>query len=323
LRKPRLAVALAALAVAAGWPSGASAHDVTLTGTDMDVGIRDYNGFAWTVELKGRIRCSGADVTNMGITFEMIEQYTQIGGGAVVVEPPPNVFHTGTVFLPPGVYRVTFGVAVCRSTQDMPEGHQGDHGEGATEPLRTTLTLPDCRRRTRTPVTPGAAMRSPLVPVVGNGGNTDMRAPCPARMCDAIASASRGWPLVPVGPGAGVPAPCSTIAVSRPNVPVEIVCGPGAMAARPAPLVPVRGGPCTGRLDLVGSSAGVANASASRVLGSKRFRIRRGTLRAVRVPLKPAARRTLNLTRVLRVRAVVRTKAGRRKSRPFTVIKRR
>jgi hypothetical protein len=148
-----------------------------------------------------------------------------------------------------------------------------------------------------------------------------MRAACPARMCDVLASGSRVSPLIPVGGGAGVPAPCPTISVSGSNVPLEIVCPPGALAARRAPLVPVRG-PCVGRVDLVGTSAGVANASASRVVGTKRFRIRSGTVRAVRVPLKPAARRTLNLTRVMRMRAVVRTGGKVKKSKPFTVFKR-
>jgi hypothetical protein len=283
----------------------------------MDLGVRDYNGYAWTVEVKGRVRCSGAEAANMGITLEMIEQYTQFGGSAVVVEPPPNVFHTGTVFLPPGKYRVTFGVAVCRSTQDMPDGHEGDHGDAGTNPLRTTLTLPDCRRQTRRPVTP--AMRSPLVPLVGTDG--DRRAACPGRMCDVLASGSRSRPLIPVGGGTGVPAPCPTIAVSGSNVPIEIVCGPGALAARLSPLVPVRGA-CAGRVDLVGTSAGVAHASASRVVGTKRFRLRGGSVRAVRVPLKPAARRMLKLTRVLRVRAVVKSNGKRKKSKPFTIIKR-
>jgi hypothetical protein len=317
LKRLHLAVALVALAVAGGTAVPASAHDVKLLGTDMDIGVRDYNGYSWTVEVKGRVRCAGAEEANLGITLEMIEQYTQFGGGAVIVEPPPNVFHTGTVFLPPGKYRVTFGVAVCRSTQDVPDGHEGDHGAAGENPLRTTLTLPDCRRQARTPVRP--ALRAPLVPLVGT--ETDRRAACPGRMCDVLASGSRARPLIPVGGGTGVPAPCPTIAVSGSDVPIEIVCGPGALAARRSPLVPVRGA-CAGRVDLVGSSAGVANASARRVVGTKRFRLSGGTVRAVRVPLKPAARRTLKLTRVMRLRAVVRTGGRLKKSRPFTVLKR-
>ena len=55
-------------------------------------------------------------------------------------------------------------------------------------------------------------------------------------------------------------------------------------------------------------------------VGARRFKIRRGTFRAVRVPLEPAALRTLKLTRVMRGRALVRSTAGRKKSKPFTVI---
>jgi hypothetical protein len=318
LKRLRIALALAALAVAGASAAPASAHQVRLLGTDMDIGVRDYNGFSWTVEVKARVRCTGAEVAHMGITFEMIEQFTQIGGAAVVREVPPNAFHTEEVFLPPGKYQVRFGVGICRSTQDMPEGHEGDHGEAQTNPPSTILTLPDCRRRARTPVTP--ALRAPLVPVVGDG--TDMRAPCPARMCDTLASGSALMPLVPVGVGTGMPAPCPTIAVRRDNVPVEIVCGPGAMGARMAPLVPVSERGCAGRVDLLGVSAGIAKASARRVAGSKRFKMRSGTTRAVRVRLKPAARRTLKLARVMRLRAVVRSNGKVKKSKPFLVLKR-
>lgn len=310
-----LVTAVAVVALSGALPAAAGAHDVTLVGTAMDVGIRDFNGYAWSVEVKARIDCTGADKTHMGITIEMLEQYTQPGGAAIVTEPPPNSWHTETVFLPPGRYQVRFGAAVCHSTAPMPDGHEGDHGDAATNPPSTTLTLPNCARRTRTPVTPSRF--APLVPVIGGPG--EMRAPCPARMCDAIAS--RRVPLVPVRGGA-VPAPCPTISVSRPNVPVEIVCGPGAISSGPRPLLPV-GSRCAGRVDLVATSAGVARASAARVLGSRRFKIRSGAIKSVRIPLKPAARTRLNLTRVLRMRAVVRSKGTRRKSKPFTVIKRR
>jgi hypothetical protein len=318
LKRARLAVAIAVLAVAGGSAAPASAHEVDLLSTDMDLGVRDFNGYVWTVEVKGRVNCSGAERTHMGITLEMMEQYTQVGGGAVVAAPAPNTWHTENVMLPPGVYRVRFGSAVCQSTQDTPEGHVGDHGEGAVSLPTATLKLPDCRRQTRRPVTP--AMRAPLVPLVGDG--TDMRMPCPARMCDVLASGSSRLPLVPVGGGTGMPTPCPTIAVSRANVPVEIVCGPGSMAARRSPIVPVGSRGCAGRVDLVGLTAGVANASASRVIGTKRFRMRPGTVKSIGVRLKPTARRTLNLTRVLRMRAVVRSNGKVKKSKPFTVFKR-
>lgn len=57
--KRALAALLATLALACA-AAPASAHDVQLLGADMDIGVRDYNGYAWTVEVKGRVRCSGA-----------------------------------------------------------------------------------------------------------------------------------------------------------------------------------------------------------------------------------------------------------------------
>jgi hypothetical protein len=145
----------------------------------------------------------------------------------------------------------------------------------------------------------------PLVPVVRRGTNVL-------------------WPLLPVsGGGPATPAPCSTIELRGRSVPVEVVCGPGAVAARPSPLLPVRGAPCRGSVELVSASAGVANVSASRVVGVKRFKIKRGRHLAVQVPLRPAARTLLSTTRVLRARAIVRSKAGRRKSKPFTILSRR
>lgn len=308
------AIAVAALAVVLLAAGSVRAHQVTLLGTEIDVGIADYDGFLWTVELKTRVTCSGADETYIGITFRQIRSYGQVGGMAIVATPPPNVYERRKVPLPSGRYEVRFDAAACHSTAPMGEGHEGEHGDTATNPPAAKLNLPDCR--------PRATVLAPLVPVVG--GPTDMRAQCPARLCDAIGSAARVSPLVPVRSGGPpVPAPCPTVAANGPNVPVEVVCGPGSIAARARPLVPVRGSPCRGTVSLVSVSAGAATASAGQVVGAKRFRIRRGRVLAVKVPLRSAARQRLALTRVLRVRAVVRSKAGRRKSRPFTVVKRR
>jgi hypothetical protein len=303
------------LAVAGGTAGAAKAHDVQLTGTEVDLGILDYNGFAWNVEVRARINCTGAELTHMGVTLEQLTSYTgNPGGAALIAEPPPNTVHRMTAMLPPGLYQLRFGAAVCRSTQDMPDGHEGDHGDAIANPPTALVNLPDCR--------PRASLRAPLVPVVGD--ESEMRAQCPARLCDVwSARVSTRTPLVPVQAGPPVPAPCPTISVRSANVPIDVVCGPGAIAARANPLVPVTGGPCRGAVELVSASAGVANASASRVIGRKRFKIRRGSFKSVRVPLEPRAWRALKLTRVLRARAVVKSAGKRRKSKPFTVIKRR
>jgi hypothetical protein len=313
LRRPRLAVLAVAIAVAAGGAGDASAHEVTLLSTDVDVGVLDYNGTVWTIELKGRINCSGANETYMGITVEMITQRTFRGGAGLVAQPPPNEWHVGTSMLPPGLYQVRFGTAICRDSGPIPDGHTGDHEEGQTQPPAALLNLPDCERRA------GAALRSPLIPLQGD--ESDMRAPCPARPCDVLGSASSLLPLIPISAGGPpVPVPCQTITVRQPNVPLDVVCGPGAVASRPRPVIPVSRASCRGTVQLVSVSAGTANAAASRVLGAKRFRMRRGTLKSVGVPLNARGRTLLRQTRVLRVRALVRSNQGRKKSRPFTVI---
>jgi hypothetical protein len=313
LRKLRLGTLLALLALAGGTAGDAAAHEVTLLGTDMDVGVLDYNGTVWTIELKGRINCSGANATYMGITVEMITQRTFRGGAALVAQPPPNEWQVTTAMVPPGLYQVRFGTAICQDTGPVPEGHTGDHGDAVTQPPTALLNLPDCERRA------GAALRSPLIPL--HGEESDMRAPCPARPCDVLGSASSLLPLIPVSAGGPpVPVPCRTITVRQPNVPLDVVCGPGAVASRPQPVIPVRRATCRGAVELVSASPGVAGAAASRVLGAKRFGMRRGTLKSVSVPLNARGRSLLRQTRVLRVRALVRSNQGRKKSRPFTVI---
>jgi hypothetical protein len=314
LVRVRIAAAVAALALTAGAVTDASAHEVTITGADMDVGIMDYDGFTWTVRLKARVSCSGADRSHVMVTFEQLRTYTRFGGAAVVTSPPANTYEARDVMLPPGLYRVRFASAACESTEPMPDGHEGNHGAAMADPAETRLNLPDCR--------PRATRFAPLVPVVGR--ETNMRAQCPARLCDALGSAARVDPLLPVTGGPPVPAPCPTVSVNRAgDVPVDVVCGPGVVSARHAPLVPVRGRPCRGRVELVGVSAGVANSAATRVVGAKRFKIRRGTFKPVRIPLARAALARLRITRVMTVRAVVRAGSSRRKSKPFTVIKRR
>jgi len=315
LTKVRIAAAVAALALSAGAAADVSAHEVAITGADMDVAIADYDGFTWTVRLKARASCSGADRSYISVLFEQLRSHSgQQGGAAVVTSPPANTYEVRDVILPPGLYRVRFAAAACESTEPMPEGHEGSHGAAMADAAETTLNLPDCR--------PRATRFAPLVPVVGR--ETNMRAQCPARLCDALGSAARVDPLLPVRGGPPVPAPCPTVSAGRANtVPVDVVCGPGAIAARGDPLVPVRGRPCRGTIELVSSSAGVAASAASRVVGKQRFKIRRGTFRSVRISLSSAAAARLRLTRVMRVRAVVRAGGARRKSKPFTVIKRR
>jgi hypothetical protein len=318
LRRPRPAAALAATVVAVALSSApAAAHQVTYSAVNAELGVLDLQGFTWTVEVKARVLCSGAEKSNIDITFAQVRQYRRMpGGAAVVLAPPANAYATQKVFLPPGQYEVSAPAVACNSEQPEPEGHTGDHGAGAQAVPIGRLDLPPCRR----PVTAGGARFAPVVPVVREG--TKQQAICPARPCEGAVVGSRVVPLVPVLGGRAVPAPCPTVEVQRRGVPLDVVCGPGAIASVVAPLLPVPGRPCRGVVELVSSSAGVAEASASRVIGRKRFNVRPGRHVAVKVPLHPGARTLLSRTRVLRMRAVVRSKGTRRKSKPFTVVKR-
>jgi hypothetical protein len=114
---------------------------------DAEFGVIDHQGFTWTLELKARARCSGAEESDIGITFVQLRDYGQPGGNATYLNPPPNTYVKRNVVLPAGLYEVTVPAVACRSDQPEPDGHSGDHGQGAEGGVIGRIDLPRCRSR--------------------------------------------------------------------------------------------------------------------------------------------------------------------------------
>jgi hypothetical protein len=124
------------LAAGGAGASVAVAHEVQYLGVDVEVGVADHQGFTWTVEAKARVRCSGAEQTDIGITFTQLRDYGQPGGNAIYLSPPPNTYVKRNVVLAPGLYELAAPAVACRSNQPEPDGRPAVRTR-----LRTTRVL--------------------------------------------------------------------------------------------------------------------------------------------------------------------------------------
>jgi hypothetical protein len=317
------AVAIACCALLA--PGIASAHTVAIGGAQVKVGVSDHDGLIWSVQVTGIATCSGADKSLVATTFRQIRSYGMPGAGVALVEPPPNAEQTTVIRMPPGTYEMQIIQATCHSTAPTDEGDHQHTADLENIPVGR-IDLPVCRRLPTPPTARSAiAGTYPLLPIVEAG--TDKQAICPTRPCDVLAGqgrvrAAQSYPLIPVeGNGEIQPAPCPTITAKKNVLPLEVICGPGAVASSVHPILPIPGRPCAGRVIINRAAGGpTARAAARRTLGTARFRIKRGSHKAVRVIINPLGRRLLRRSPVLYAKATVVMDGKRKTSKRFMIV---
>lgn len=317
-----MALVAAALALLVAVPA-AEAHDVFIGGAQAKVGVSDHDGLIWSVQVTGSAECSGANKSFIATTFRQVQDYGLPGAGVAILESAAGAEQTTVIRMPPGTYEISITQATCFDDRTYEDGHEGQHNAVLENIPVGRIDLPRCRRLP--PTARAAGLGYPLLPIVEVG--TDKQAICPTRPCDVLANQGRvraaaSYPLIPVEvPGEVQPAPCPTITAQRNVLPLEVVCGPGAVASSVHPLIPITGAPCAGRVIINRSSQGpTARAAARRTLGTARFRVKRGSHKAVRVRINRAGRRLLRGSGVLYAKATVVMDGKRRTSKRFMIV---